>query len=234
MTDPTSRVAGSSIHPTEDLSGMQERSVVESVMDRVRTAIRNGRYGPGDRVIEAELARSFSVARSSVREALSRLAAEGLLEINRFRGASVRAMSAGEVEETMEIREMLEGLAARRAALAVARGASAAKVLDAQARMDDAVTRQSTGDFFASNADYHDAIFELAGSARLSAQLDQLFLPFLRVQNAAHLVLETLRRANDEHQHISAAIARGDSATAELHMRTHVSSTSSRLMRLIA
>ena len=63
-------------------------SAVDEVILAVKDAIREARYAPGQRLVEPELVREFGVSRGSVREALRRLAAEGLVEWERFRGAS--------------------------------------------------------------------------------------------------------------------------------------------------
>src|SRR5262245_52240760 len=63
----------------------------------VLEATYEGQYKPGERLTEAQLTRQFNVSRSSAREALSRLAAEGVVELSRHRGAKIRTYSEKEV-----------------------------------------------------------------------------------------------------------------------------------------
>src|SRR5947209_9448831 len=85
--------------------------------DRLRDAIVTGRFQPSERLIEADVARELGVGRSAVRTALARLEHEGLVEHERHRGARVRLVGAQEAVEILETRAVLEGLAARHAAL---------------------------------------------------------------------------------------------------------------------
>src|ERR1700749_528111 len=85
--------------------------------DRLRDAIVTGRFQPSERLIEADVARELGVGRSAVRTALARLQPEGLVEHGRPRGARVRLVSAQEAVEILETRAVLEGVAARHAAL---------------------------------------------------------------------------------------------------------------------
>jgi DNA-binding GntR family transcriptional regulator len=87
--------------------------------DRAYSALRggilDGRYGSGARLGEIEVADELGLSRTPVREALRRLGSEGLVEVQPRRGARVRAWSTQDLEETYELRALLEGLAARRA-----------------------------------------------------------------------------------------------------------------------
>ncbi len=88
--------------------------------DRLREAIVTGHFQPNERLVEADVARELGVGRSAVRTALARLENEGLVEHERHRGARVRLVGAKEAVEILETRAVLEGLAARHAALKAA------------------------------------------------------------------------------------------------------------------
>src|SRR4029453_16224312 len=82
----------------------------------LREAILAGEYLPGERLGEAQLSERFEASRFNVRIALQDLAGEGLVEIQRNRGAQVRKVSLDEAIEITEVRMVLEGLVAARAA----------------------------------------------------------------------------------------------------------------------
>ncbi|MGC9537516.1 GntR family transcriptional regulator [Streptomyces sp. UG1] len=78
--------------------------------------ILRGTLVPGQRLVEVDMCERFAASRSIVRLALRRLAADGLVEIRRNRGACVRAVSLTEAVHVLEARAALEGLVAARAA----------------------------------------------------------------------------------------------------------------------
>lgn len=87
------------------------------VADQLREAILKGVYKPGDRLIETELAERFSVSRGPVREAVRVLAAEGLVQLRKNRGAVVSAPSPDDVLEVYATRMALGSLAVEHSAL---------------------------------------------------------------------------------------------------------------------
>src|ERR1700730_1218503 len=97
------------------------RTVVERAMDIVRAGIMRARYAPGQRLVEADLMRELGISRGAVRDVLSRLAAEGLVTIEPYRGAIVARLTREGLRSSVDVRELLEGLAARQAAERFAR-----------------------------------------------------------------------------------------------------------------
>lgn len=86
------------------------------VYERIRRAIVEGRYAPGARLVEQRLAEELAVSRTPVREAVRRLESEGLVVVERNRGAHVRPLSEAEIADLYEVRARLEGYAAELAA----------------------------------------------------------------------------------------------------------------------
>src|SRR5215467_4841234 len=89
-----------------------------SLLDRLRMAIYRGELTPGQRLVETELAGRYDTSRGAVREALVLLSNEGLVTRERNRGAWVRPVSLAEAIEITEVRAVLEGLCAAKAAAA--------------------------------------------------------------------------------------------------------------------
>ena len=83
---------------------------------RIREMILRGELAPGQRVAEAPLADMLDVSRTPVRQALPLLAQEGLLTEHETRGYMVRAFTGADIVDAIDIRGVLEGLAARRVA----------------------------------------------------------------------------------------------------------------------
>lgn len=80
----------------------------QQVYDQLRADLVNLRHRPGDRLVEANLAREMNVSRTPVREALRRLQADGLLRENRISGYTVIAPSAADIREIFAVREVIE------------------------------------------------------------------------------------------------------------------------------
>jgi DNA-binding GntR family transcriptional regulator len=91
-------------------------SLPEQIAERIGNDIIRGRFEPGARIQEVEVAQQFAVSRGPVREALRILERDGLVQINARRGAQVTALSVEELNAIFDPRIALNGLAARRAA----------------------------------------------------------------------------------------------------------------------
>jgi len=91
----------------------QPTTLAESVAEVLRGRIISGTFAPGERLVEAELARQLHVSRGPVREALAGLRAEGLAYEEPRRGSFVAALTADDVREIYELRAALESRAAR-------------------------------------------------------------------------------------------------------------------------
>jgi DNA-binding GntR family transcriptional regulator len=89
----------------------------ESVYDALMNDIRSGTLAPGDRLVEVEIGERLEVSRTPVREALQRLTSQGMAEFAGARGLVVATLSAERVSDLYAMREVLEGAAARFAAL---------------------------------------------------------------------------------------------------------------------
>ena len=92
-----------------------KRSLADDVVDRLRNAILNGTFKPGQPLREEQLAASLDVSRGPVREALVQLEREGLVIVRRHRGATVARLSRPDAEEVYSLRLALERLAMKQA-----------------------------------------------------------------------------------------------------------------------
>src|SRR5690348_3004856 len=94
---------------------MKPSTTVDTVAAALRTALHAGRWDPGTALRQEELAAEFGVSRIPIREALTRLQAEGLIVVERNRGAYVPTLTRAEVEEFFDLRVLLETDALRHA-----------------------------------------------------------------------------------------------------------------------
>ena len=200
---------------------------------RIREMILRGKLVPGQRVAEAPLAEMLGMSRTPVRQALPLLAQEGLLMEHETRGYVVRAFTAADIVDAIELRAVLEGLAARRVA---ERGASKALVRDLRGCLEDgdAILRKRSVEesdealYAEMNERFHSAILQESGSAILASALERNSrVPFAGAQALAFdrsnldQMYDMLHYAHRQHHHIVDAIEGGQAARAETLMREH-------------
>jgi DNA-binding GntR family transcriptional regulator len=194
-------------------------SAVDHVMEAIKSGIRQARYVPGQRLVEPDMMRDFDVSRGTVREALRRLAAEGFVQVELYRGASIRKMSRGEFVELNEIRALLEGYAASLAAQRMSK-AERKKLLELEQQWDRAAQDLTYAQY---NEQFHALIVAASRHKQLPNFVQQAQLAIFRLQ--FHRILQTpvaTRRSRLEHRRIVKAVLKGDADAAESAMRQHI------------
>lgn len=156
----------SSMTKIEPLGAVRER-----VLANLRQEIIAGRLGPGDRLVERELAERFGVSRVPVREAIRALVAEGFVHFETPRRTVVRRLTPNDVRELFELREALEVYAA---GLAASR-ATPEELAEVEELLDRAAAATEAGDaevITDINSRLHDSIVAIAGNTLLTAALE--------------------------------------------------------------
>jgi DNA-binding GntR family transcriptional regulator len=187
----------------------------------VRELILGGQLTAGARLGEAELADRLGVSRTPVREALGRLAAEGLVELVPNRGARVATWSRVELEGVFELRALLEP---QLTALAVPRSTAAdADDLDDLAhRMTAAAADQDLDALVPLNRAFHDRLVDLADHPALAAALAGAVRAPIVLRNFHAYDPASLQRSLAHHVEIVAALRAGDPAWARAVMTAHI------------
>ncbi|MGW1819640.1 GntR family transcriptional regulator [Streptomyces sp. NPDC002125] len=205
---------------SNQVTGRAGRSAVSS---GIRAALAAGDMVPGQRLVEQELSEVFAATRSSVREALQDLAAEGLVELIPRRGARVRVISVEEAIQITECRALLEGLCARRAA-EYASYEVRQKLKDIGAAMTRAVAEGDPDAYSVLNRRLHECIGEVSDQKVAQELLDRMNGQMVRYQ--FRLALRPGRPAQSLPQHLAIidAVVAGDCAAAEAAARAHVDS----------
>ncbi|HUR07697.1 MAG TPA: GntR family transcriptional regulator [Nonomuraea sp.] len=192
-----------------------------AVLDAMRDGIMRGEFVPDQRLVETDLSERFSASRSSVRAALLQLANEGLVERIQNRGARVRAVSLAEAIEISEVRMVVEGLCAAKAAERVT-PAEADELRELGARMSEAVASGDVLGYSSLNQSLHRRIRELSGQATAGDVLERLRAQIVRHQ--FRLAMQPGRPAVSLNEHLAIihAICSGDPETAEQAARGHL------------
>jgi DNA-binding GntR family transcriptional regulator len=188
----------------------------------VLSAIRTGRFPGGERLIPEDIATTIGMSRMPVREALKRLASEGLVQIRPNRGCVVVRLTSDEIFEVFEMRSVLEGLATR---LAVPRlGDRALGEVD---RLFERLERAESDvdSWIATHRTFHEFICSYSGRDRLMKQIRSLHViiePYLRLWFHHS---EKPIAAHEEHRAIVDIVKSGDALEAERIIEEHILTT---------
>ena len=205
-----------------NLSNAPERmSLAEEVFRGLRSAILRGRLKPGQRLIEEMTAAEYKTSRTPVREAFFRLEQEGLIDRRPRGGFTVGRIDAGEIDEIMDLRGLLEAhaaaLAARRADPEVI-----TRLTDLLDQYQAAVDREDVDRMIELNTMFHDALYRASGSPRLLAVIAEMRDHFYRLRQEI-LVMDGLpEQSHQDHLDMLAAIKAGDIDRAEKLVREHI------------
>ncbi len=191
----------------------------EAVYERLKKAIIEGELAPGARMLELELADRLGVSRTPVREALVRLAQEGLAELLPGRGARVRVLTPGEVAEVYEVRAALEAEAARLAATRADQEELAE--LSEYAQAIERLPRKALAEQTRADARFHATLVALSKNRELERLFHQLDAKLALARRFSADENQS-QRTRAEHRAILEALHRRDPEAAARAARAHI------------
>lgn len=207
--------------PSERGALRQACSRVEVAYQQLKRDIMEGVYTPRQRLIETELAQVLGVSRATLRAALLRLHHEGFVEIQPNRGAQVRSFSVEEATRILQVREVLEGLAAAIAAEQMT-SAQLAELRDIVAEMEQKLATDDLLGHLPLVGRFHQRIIEAAGNEFVGQFLGMLRAPLIRHQFRVILTPGRKDESLAEHREILTYLERRDAMGAEQAMRRHI------------
>ena len=203
------------------IDGVEHRQLKDSVYLKLRQEIVSGKLPPGYLLREAELAARFGVSKTPLREAFVRLEKDGFVEIAPYRSAVVGGYSRQDLREIYEVRELLEGLCAREAALNIATEDLAA--LSRIVRGSVAAFEAGDSDRLASLLDEFDVLlYAQSKNSRITAMLNNIRDHVIRIGRLTVAIPGRMGTSVQEHQGIYDAIVQRDGQRAETLMRQHI------------
>lgn len=199
----------------------QAEPLDDSAYARIRELIASGELEPGSWLREAALAARMGVSRTPIREALSRLAAEGIVELSRNKGAQVVSFSGKDVADLYDVRAGFEPHAAL---LAVPRltDADVDRLAELADAMEAAVRSGSLEGLGALNNEFHGIFVQRCGNRHFAAALQSLMRPAVVAHTFLRYSPEALQRSMSHHSELVAAARSRDGEWAEAAMRTHI------------
>lgn len=195
------------------------RSLVDLAYAAIREEIVSGRLHGGERLIEARLARDLGISRGPVREAIRRLADEGLADVLPRRSPVVRALTAQEIRAISDFRIAIETMAAR---LVVRTGASTTGLHELVADLADAAARGDEPAVVGLDLAFHRGLCELSGNAYLAGAYKTIEAQVLAFVTLGDAYYQDLAALPPEHAAIVQALESGDETAADQVVRQHV------------
>lgn len=212
ITKPTLNVSDASF---------DNATLAERVYRRLKEDILANRYAPNSPLPEEAVASSLNVSRAPVREALRKLAAEGLVNLIRRQGAVVSSLSPQEFLDAYQVRGALEVLAIRLAT-------SRLEIADLEEFewlnqvMRQAMEKNDVDTFFTTNATFHALIIDRSGNEKLKEIYDPLVSQMRRYYLPSLALRGGIQRSIEEHQGIIQAMKDRDAERAGQLLHEHI------------
>jgi len=180
-----------------------------------------GAFKPGDKLLESRIARQMGISRTPVREALRELAAEGLVKMNPNQAIIVNDISIKDLWEVLQIRGVLEGLAARLATALI----TEEKINELEAcneNMDKLIAKNNILAIGKESNKFHELILDVCGNDRLAQIRKNLADQIYRFRNISLRIPGVPESSLKEHREITKALKQGDADKADALSKTHI------------
>ena len=206
----------------EHLSSLAERkSLGQHVFENIKQAIIQGDIPSGQRLVENRLAAKLGISRTPIREAIHKLEREGYLRKRSRGGFIVLGLDSSDIEETFGIRSVLEGYAARLAA--IKHEESDLKPLETQIQTFQQHLDNGKLDILPDiNTEFHDMLYALSKSPRLIKMINDLKDQIYRFRQMILRDAELAGMSNEDHRHMLEFIKRRDAEGVENLVREHL------------
>ncbi len=198
----------------------------------IRNRIMDMTLKPGQSLSEPELAKVLGISRTPVREALRRLALEGLVTMNPGQGATVYTLSIHDIEEIFLIKESIESMLV--VEIAKSRTDSQVQNLDeAVSCMEQAVVDGDWEAWLEADVRYHSVLYEIANNSRAREIINNVNAQWHRLRVGLIALEERIQVSTREHREIAELIKAKDAEAAGEAMRRHLSNLRKTLIALI-
>lgn len=206
---------------TQHNVAFEHRTLNERVLSAIRELILSGVIPPRAQLDEQALADRLRISRTPVREAISKLNKEGIVEYRPYKGNFVRSFTVDQVNDLFEVRKVLEGLAIR---LAVAKltDEHLATLRHVLHDIQVALEKGDIAQYSAADRQFHCAIARMSENESLVEMLDRLDMQIRIARRIANRDLETVERTAHERPMIVAAMEQRDTELAGRLLETHI------------
>ncbi|OIJ32414.1 MULTISPECIES: GntR family transcriptional regulator [unclassified Microbacterium] len=195
----------------------------------LRQRIVRGELAPGARLTEEALAEEFAVSRGPVRDALTQLSFEKLVEVQRPRGVYIVGLTSDDVDQLYSLRGALEQLALSRA-MRVDDDERWQPMADAVQRMAEAADAGDHAAFVTADLDFHSQIYALADHPRLEGAWNQYLPTFTALLEVTINHDEDLHESADDHVKLLDVMRTGSPDAAAAVLSAHLDGARERML----
>ncbi len=207
---------------TPKLQPLAAKTLVDQVVEAIVEATATGVYLPGDRIVEAEVARSLNVSRVPVREALRLLESQGIVVNERYRGMRLMSVNIDRLEKILKVRLALENYACREIAARAATNPDVLSPLEDLVRKQHAAAQSGDGYGLARlDTEFHHSLCKLSGNEVLVRAWEPLSRQLTIIFGLSTL-RKDLEGIASEHDQVIDALRKGDVRNLEKVMEEHI------------
>jgi DNA-binding GntR family transcriptional regulator len=189
-------------------------------------------FKPGEYITDSQIAGQLNISRTPVREAFYRLGKEGLLINEARRGWKIYTLSLDDINDIFDIKEVVEGMVARKAAACQDESLRNA-LREVLRKMEAAAAANDAEAWLEADVHLHEILFHMAGNERASRIVANLNDQWHRVRIGFMALQGRTKRSADEHRSIIESILAGDGEEAEGRMRAHLNQVRQELVHLL-
>jgi len=209
-----------------------DHSYQQQVYDYVRQKILTMEYRPGDYITDSQVANELNISRTPAREAFQRLEHEGLLISEARRGWRIYSLTIKDIEDIFDIKCVIEGLVARRAAMNQSEE-HRQTLRNYLRRMQEATQNDDVATWIEMDTSLHHLFYLMAQNDRAEKIIKQLNDQWHRLRRGFINLQGRLDTATNEHEKIANAVINGDAEGAELAMQTHLNNVRQGLLKVL-
>ena len=202
----------------------------ERVYKLLKESILNGDLEPGQKLSQDWLAKQMKVSRMPIRQAIERLRTEGLIENTPYKESKVMHLSRKDIEETYDVRALLESYSAR-LAVGKIRALDLNELKTINKKMEESFFKKDYRSLNINNRKFHLTIYKRSGNNRLYNMVENLWDNFPK--GVFWNFSERVENSIIEHQKIINAIEKEDEQTVEQMIFQHIENTKNRLLKII-
>ena len=203
------------------IRSLKKENLGNQAFEQIKQMIVRGEIPAGKRIIESELAESMGISRTPVREAVHKLGAEGFLKPLPKGGYVVRGLGISDIEETFEIRSILESFAA----FLAANRHRHEEILPLEEKIEEfqrSLDNNDLKELARLNTEFHELLYALSRSQRLIKMIYNLRDEIYFLRKIILSSIDMARLSNKDHREIINAIEKRQAKTAEMLVRDHI------------
>lgn len=195
-----------------------KKTLSEKAYEKLKELIINGTLEKGSRITENSIAKMFEISPTPVREAFRRLSSEGLIEVNSWKGVTIKGIGKKELLEIYECREALEGMAG----FLASKNIKEEDILFLEDIINKSDDIKSIEELIQLNTLFHNKILKIADNQRLEKLLNNLMDVILYDRDISNRYTTRRKEILEEHRNILKFLKEKDSEKVSFLMKEHV------------